>query len=385
MEKEKSEIMEEDLFKYYAFISYNKQDEKWGKRLQRRLEHYRMPATLCKERGWKRNPMTPIFFAPTDILPGGLNEELQIRLRESRYLIVIGSPNSAHSYWVGEEIRYFHSLGRANRIYYFIVGGIPNSSDSQTECFHPVLKELGIPELLGANIHEPVYRWPWLNRERAFVQLIAALLKVEFDSIWQRHKRERSRRFFIQTSAAIILAVSLTGIWAAGRPMDVRINLYEKNERNDMLPSLSEAKIDLTLPNEIKSDTLSSLYDTVIFANMPRKFIGHPVRISIVCRDYLPVDTIMPLSERISLPVARDSSVYGKVCFRLWNTAIEHGVAGVRLEIGGVHAISDETGQVELYVPLAQQQSAYRIEADCNLLDDTLYMPCGKYDVISVR
>jgi len=54
-----------------------------------------MPATLCGERGWKRRPMDPVFFAPTDIQPGGLTAELQERLRASRNLIVLCSPRSA--------------------------------------------------------------------------------------------------------------------------------------------------------------------------------------------------------------------------------------------------------------------------------------------------
>ena len=41
-------------YKYFAFISYNSKDTEWGKRLQRKLEHYKMPATLCSEHGWKR-------------------------------------------------------------------------------------------------------------------------------------------------------------------------------------------------------------------------------------------------------------------------------------------------------------------------------------------
>ena len=32
--------------KYFAFISYNQKDTKWGKRLQHKLEAYKMPATL---------------------------------------------------------------------------------------------------------------------------------------------------------------------------------------------------------------------------------------------------------------------------------------------------------------------------------------------------
>ena len=50
-------------FKYFAFISYNSKDTEWGKRLQRKLEHYRMlPATLCSKHGWEQAPIKPVFF-----------------------------------------------------------------------------------------------------------------------------------------------------------------------------------------------------------------------------------------------------------------------------------------------------------------------------------
>ncbi len=69
----------EQEYKYFAFISYNSKDTEWGKRVQQKLETYRMPATLCNEHGWDRTPIKPVFFAPTDIQPGGLTEELQER------------------------------------------------------------------------------------------------------------------------------------------------------------------------------------------------------------------------------------------------------------------------------------------------------------------
>lgn len=78
-----------------------------------------MPATLCSKHGWKKNPMRPVFFAPTDIQPGGLSSELQERLKASRNLIVICSPNSARSEWVGKEIAFFHQLGRTEQIHFF--------------------------------------------------------------------------------------------------------------------------------------------------------------------------------------------------------------------------------------------------------------------------
>ena len=87
MDMAEQKMMQEQEFKYYAFISYNSKDTEWGKRVQRKLEHYRMPATLCHERGWNRTPIRPVFFAPTDIQPGGLDDELQERLRVSRNLV----------------------------------------------------------------------------------------------------------------------------------------------------------------------------------------------------------------------------------------------------------------------------------------------------------
>lgn len=62
-----------------------------------------------------------MFFAPTDIQPGGLTAELQERLKASQNLIVICSPHSAKSKWVGQEITFFHSLGRTEHIHFFIV------------------------------------------------------------------------------------------------------------------------------------------------------------------------------------------------------------------------------------------------------------------------
>ena len=116
-----------------------------------------MPATLCSERGWERYPIRPVFFAPTDIQPNDLNEELKSRLRDSKNLIVICSPNSAKSKWVAAEIEYFYSLGRAKDIHFFIVEGSPNSENPNNECFNPVIKSLGLDGVLGANINEANY------------------------------------------------------------------------------------------------------------------------------------------------------------------------------------------------------------------------------------
>lgn len=371
-------------YKYFAFISYNSHDTSWGKRLQRKLEGYRMPATLCSEHGWARKPINPVFFAPTDIQPGGLTEELQDRLRASKNLIVICSPYSAKSEWVGKEIAFFYSLGRAKDIYFFIVDGVPHSDDPDTECFNPVVNTLGLPEILGANVNEKIYRWPWLNRERAYVQLITKLLGVEFDNIWQRHRRLLRKKIAAWSVGIVLVIAALVGIWINSRPVDVAVSLNETTAHNEALPPLKDAEITLTLENEIKKDTIRSLDSNVIFANIPNNAVGEKVHVTVKCKDWLPVDTTLVLSKDVKVNMARDPHAYGDVEFRLWNMNKESGVANTQVSIAGINAISDGKGYVRVFIPLEKQSDRYKIDSPLRLETDILTMPTTKSRAIIV-
>lgn len=377
--------MRQQEYKYYAFISYNSKDTEWGKRVQRKLEHYRMPATLCNEHGWERTPIKPVFFAPTDIQPGGLSEELQERLRASKNLIVICSPNSAQSEWVGKEIAFFHQLGRTKQIHFFIVDGKPHSGDKETECFNPVVETLGLPEILGANIHEKIYRWPWLNKERAYVQLVSKLLGVEFDAIWQRHKRLLIRKMIAWTIGILVVLTALFGVWLANQPVDVEVKLNEASVHNNNLPPLKDAVVTLSLDNESKTDTISSLDSHATFSNIPHQYINNKVRVTVDCQDFQIVDTTLVLTEQVTLNIYRDPQVYGNVHFRLWNLNTEHAVAHSSVEIAGQQITSDEEGRVSLVVPLELQKTKYSIDSPLELESDTIFMPCGDDDVILVK
>lgn len=375
----------EQQFKYFAFISYNSKDTAWGKKLQKKLEHYRMPATLCSEHGWKRTPISPIFFAPTDIQPGGLSNELQERLRASQHLIVICSPNSAKSEWVGREIEFFHNLGRTNNIHFFIVEGSPHSGNPETECFNPVIDKLGLPEILGANIHEKIYRWPWLNKERAYVQLISKLLGVEFDSIWQRHKRLLVRRIVAWSIGSLAVIGALIGVWRANQPFDALMQLEEASLHNEQLPPLHDAAVTLTLANETKTDTVSALDETFTFTNIPHRFLNRSVNITVACKDFLVTDTVITMDKSMTLRLYRDPAVYGDIHFKLWNFNEEEAVTQTKVTIEGFEAISDENGMVSLFIPLEMQRKAYKITTDVPLVTDSIFMPCGDDDVILVK
>lgn len=378
-------MMESQKHKYFAFISYNSRDTEWGKRVQKKLEGYKMPSTLCSEHGWKRKPLKPVFFAPTDIQPGELTEELQERLKASKNLIVICSPNSARSEWVGKEIEFFHSLGRTKQIHFFIVEGKPHSGNPDTECFNPIVNQLGLPEILGANIHEKIYRWPWLNKERAYVQLISKLLGVEYDSIWQRHKRLLIEKTITWIIGIFVVLMTLIVVWHMNRPIDVKIKLNEASIHNSMLPPMKDAIVTLKLDNETKTDTILSINEFALFRNIPHHYLDKQTKIIIACQDFVTLDTVVTLRKDVILNISRNPDVYGNVHFLLWNPNTEKPVSNMKIFIGGNETISDAEGNVRLNIPLNEQQHAYPVKADIMLENDTIYMPCGENDVLLVR
>lgn len=374
-----------DTFKYFAFISYNSKDTAWGKKLQKKLEHYRMPSTLCSEHGWEKKPIKPVFFAPTDIQPGGLSEELQERLKASQHLIVICSPNSAKSQWVGREIEFFHNLGRTKNIHFFIVDGSPHSGNPDTECFNPVVDKLGLPEILGANINEKIYKSAWLNRERAYVQLISKLLGVEFDAIWQRHRRQMIKKAVAWSLGSVAIVAAIIGVWKVNQPFDTEIQLNEASVHNTQLPAMHDAVVTLDLDNETKTDTLHAIDGKLRFKNIPHRFLNQPVHMSVNCNDFRDADTIVTLTRNAILDIHRDPSVYGDIHFKLWNINAEECVPMTKISIEGQETLSDENGVVTLFMPLPMQRKAYKIVSDLTLVNDSIIMPCGADDVILVK
>ena len=384
--------MEKQQFKYYAFISYSSKDTEWGKRVQRKLEHYRMPATLCSDHGWERTPIKPVFFAPTDIQPGGLTEELQGRLKSSRNLIVICSPNSAQSEWVGKEIAFFHSLGRTKQIHFFIVDGIPHSGDKETECFNPIVETLGLSEILGANIHEQTQTYPftkipcpWLNKERAYVQLVSKLLGVEFDAIWQRHKRLLVQKMIAWTVSIVAVLAAFVSVWLTNQPVDINVRLNETSVHNENLPPLRDAIVTMELDNETKTDTIRILEGSTTFSNIPHQYINKVVLMRVTCQDFMDVDTTLTLTSNVSIDVKRNPAVYGDIRFRLWNPDKEAALKGVEVEIEGYKVVSDEEGMVRLSIPLERQRKAYHVTTSVPLAKDTVFAPFGPDDVVLTK
>ena len=192
----------ERQYKNYAFISYKREDEKWAKWLQRKLESYKLPSVIRKESLSIPKYIRPVFRDKTDLSGGVLSEQLNNELVRSKYLIVICSPNSAQSVWVNKEVTTFIKEGRIEHVIPFIIAGTPHADNMEEECFPEALRNIpGEQELLGINVQE-------IGREKALVRLIAYMIGVSFDVLWQRYRRqEKSKRISLLVCVLLFMGL----------------------------------------------------------------------------------------------------------------------------------------------------------------------------------
>lgn len=203
-------------FEYFAFISYKREDQKWAKWLQKKLESYSIPVSIRKENPDLPSKIRPIFRDDTDLSGGNLTKEIESGLDNSKYLIVICSPLSAQSPWVDKEVQYFIEQGRSDNIIPFIVQGTPFSKNINEECFPESLRRLrGDSEILGININDN-------GRNAAVIKVIARMFDVRFDSLWRRYEKEKFRKRLISVS---LLSITLL--------ISVLTFLYINNQRKE--------------------------------------------------------------------------------------------------------------------------------------------------------
>ena len=193
---------------YFAFISYQRKDEEWADRLRNKLEHYRLPSNVRKQDASLPKEIRPIFRDALELAGGVLAKEIETALQNSKFLIVICSPNSAKSPWVNKEIQTFIDLGREDHIIPFIIDGTPFADNPDSECFPPALRSLkGEKELLGININE-------LSRDAASIKVVARMFGLKFDTLWQRYEREQRKRLMYIIAAVVLFALVSLGIGA---------------------------------------------------------------------------------------------------------------------------------------------------------------------------
>lgn len=170
---------------YYAFISYKSEDKEWAIWLQHELEHYHLPATL-NGRSDLPQELRPVFRDLDELSAGNLPMQIRLALANSANLIVVCSPMSAKSPWVNQEVETFIAMGKTKRIFPFIVEGHPYADNPDEECFPQAIRNLPKEEeRLGGDVTKN-------GRDAAFVKVVAGMLDLGFDTLWNRYEKEKA-------------------------------------------------------------------------------------------------------------------------------------------------------------------------------------------------
>jgi hypothetical protein len=217
-------------YKYFAFISYSRKDSRVAAWLQKRLEWFRFPLKLVPEDRRPPNPkyVRPVYRDKTNLEVTDEHYWPNIRraLEESRFLIVLCSPNSAKSEPVNMEVKHFLEVhgGDTSRVVPVIIGGnvVSEGEDAALCSALRVLRDHDGKKLIERNLSTMVpdadteARDAW---ESGFVALSSYLLQLERTAIGDHIQRESRRQSTVLrrwVAAVTALAVAaLIGAWLA--------------------------------------------------------------------------------------------------------------------------------------------------------------------------
>lgn len=180
--------------KTLAFISYSRRDKTIANWLHKQLENYAYPQNLVRKEN--RPPdnkyIRPIFIDTKDLNVDThpFDEDIKEHLKNSRYLILICSINSAKSKYVNKEVNYFLEQHENN---YNLI--IPFFIDDVTEdSILPTIK--GTPVM---NRHFPIYNTTLSEHSEAnnycLYQIISFILGLDFSLVYNRYENYTKQKY----------------------------------------------------------------------------------------------------------------------------------------------------------------------------------------------
>lgn len=199
--------------RFRAFVSYSHADAAAARRLQRRLETYRVPRRLAGRVpgiGAGEGRVGPVFRDREDLpASADLSEAVKEALARSQALIVLCSPSAARSPWVAREIALFHAIHPGRPVLAALIRGTPD------EAFPAEIRRHGV-EPLAAD-----FRREGDGPRLAFLKVVAGILGIPLDELVQRDAQRRQRRVMAVTAAAvaamlILAAMTMIAISARG-------------------------------------------------------------------------------------------------------------------------------------------------------------------------
>jgi len=261
---------------FWCFISYRHADNQaagrqWATWLHQQIETYEVPEDLVGTKNELGESIPerifPVFRDEEELpVDADLSSPIYRALDNSKYLIVLCSPQAVESNYVAEEIHYFKKIGKSDRLLAVMIEGEPNAKNDpakagMNECFptplkHPVNQK---GELVLEQVAEPIaadFRLPdgdmgWTSPEAyrqalidegakrqeleleiqryekqstlALLKIIAGILGIPLGTLTQRDKayqlekaRKRARVFrrVAGVMAVLLIASVFAGIMA---------------------------------------------------------------------------------------------------------------------------------------------------------------------------
>ncbi|MBP5213487.1 MAG: TIR domain-containing protein [Bacteroidales bacterium] len=341
-----------------AFISYSHHDAKIAEWLQKGLEHYR----ISKNSGFAnpvdptRKHLRPIFRDRTDLAAGRLYDLINQNLENSMFLLLICSRRAAKSEWVNKEVQYFIEHDRYDQIIPIVVDGIPFSGSSR-ECVPPVLldytRENPDKELLCIDLTAE-------GEFRTLMAVVARILGVPFDMVYDRQLRHRRKN--IITTVSALSVVSLIALYML-TPIENRVRL------SDVYGHLPHVHGGELVVNNIHYPLDVANYDTVItLPSTPGYKRGSQLELTFSAPFYDSIRTTIPVgfgfkSEAV-VSLSRDDTFAlfaGRVITEEGNP-----ICGALVKVTSETAVTDEDGFFRIYLPLERQAEEQTILIMCD-------------------
>ena len=210
-----------EQYKYYAFISYSRKNSSAAAYLHKSLERFRIPVKYVPEelRPAGQKFLRPIFRDRRDleVRDGSFTNDIRIAIEQSRYLIVLCSPDAAGSVWVNEEVKHFLATHNNDiaAVVPVILTGKPGHGGNE-ECLPPVLC---VEPITGRNLASMIpdegepERSGW---ENGVVQALSYMLRVNREKIKATVDAERIRllRLNLLIGAIVLLGFAALTLWA---------------------------------------------------------------------------------------------------------------------------------------------------------------------------
>lgn len=238
----------DDPRKFKAFISYRHcpLDMAVAEKLQNLIERYRVPKEYRKN---EESALGLVFRDVSELpLSNNLTDDIYTALDNSEYLIVVCTPETPKSLWVSQEIQYFMQIHGRERILIVLADGTPEESlpPMLTHLYDENGTMVGMIEPLCANLvsADETNALKKLNKE--FLRLVAAMLGVPYDALYQRRKRYLFQLAAAGASIAMAVMAVILGLL-------IRWNLDVTQKNEEIAKNLQ-----LALKNESEALTMLS-------------------------------------------------------------------------------------------------------------------------------